>query len=307
MSSAAITIDVDSLRFYRAIHGVGDGDQLPLADDPIYTVALDRFYDLIEAARAPATLFLVAADAPAHAPRFARARALGCEIASHSFAHDYRLARAAPQAIADDLTRADQALSALAEAPIRGFRAPGYNVSPALLEAVLARGYRYDSSLIPAPAYFAARAGAIGLYAALGRPSASLRGDARQFIGPLDGPYPMHPGSPWRPADGGPLLELPITVEPLTRTPIIGTTITTFPEPVIRAAVGAACARVSTFVLELHAIDLLDATDHPALAELARDQRDVRVPARTKLARLGAVLAQLADDRPFRTLASVAG
>lgn len=305
MTTASITIDVDSLRFYRAIHGRGGAEVL--AEDPIYTVALDRFYDLLESFRAPATLFLVAADAPAHAPRFARARRLGCEIASHSFAHDYRLSRASPAQITDDLVRADAALETLAEAPIRGFRAPGYNVTAPLLEAVVARGYRYDSSLLPAPAYFGARASAIALYGALGRPSASLMGDPRQFLGPLDGPYPMHPEAPWRPADGGPLLELPMAVDPLTRTPIIGTTVTTLPERVVRALVRAATSRLSTFVFELHAIDLLDATDHPALADLARDQRDLRVPARTKIARLGLVLSLLAETRRFRTLASIAG
>ena len=47
MSSAAVTIDVDSLRFYRAIHG-RSGAPLPLSEDPIYTVALERFYALSE-------------------------------------------------------------------------------------------------------------------------------------------------------------------------------------------------------------------------------------------------------------------
>lgn len=305
MSSAAVTIDVDSLRFYRAIHGRA-GTPLPLADDPIYTVALARFYALIEAVGAPATLFVVGADAPAHPAAFARARALGCELASHSYAHDYRLSRQAPAAIAEDLRQADVAIAALAGAPVRGFRAPGYNVTPALLEAVQALGYRYDSSLLPAPAYFAARAAAITVYGRLGRPSASLTGDVRQFLGPLDGPYPMHPEHPWDPTDGGSLLELPIAVDPLTRTPLIGTTITTFPERLVRAGVRAALAKTSCFVLELHAIDLLDATDHPALAELSADQRDVGVPAKTKLARLGAVLRQLGDARRFRTLAELA-
>jgi hypothetical protein len=305
VSSAAVTIDVDSLRFYRAIHG-RSGTPLPLAEDPIYTVALERFYALIEAVRAPATLFVVGADAPAHPQAFARARALGCELASHSYAHDYRLSRQAPAAIAEDLRQADVAIAALAGAPVRGFRAPGYNVTPALLEAVRALGYRYDSSLLPAPAYFAARAAAIAVYGRLGRPSASLAGDVRQFLGPLDGPYPMHPEHPWDPTDGGSLLELPMAVDPLTRTPLIGTTITTLPERVVRAGVRAALAKSSCFVLELHAIDLLDASDHPALAELAADQRDVRVPVKTKLARLGAVLAQLGEARRFRTLAELA-
>ena len=50
-TSAAITIDVDSLRFYREIHGLPDG---PDEDDPIYTIAMPRFWELIEEASVPA-------------------------------------------------------------------------------------------------------------------------------------------------------------------------------------------------------------------------------------------------------------
>lgn len=304
MSTAAITIDVDSLRLYRAIHGQAASED---ADDPIYTVALGRFFELLERHRLPATLFLVGADAPRYADRFARARALGCEIASHSFAHDYRLSVRSPEVIADDLARADAALEPLNGGPIRGFRAPGYNVTPALLEAVRARGHRYDSSLLPAPAYFAARAAAIAGYKLLERPSASLVGDPRQFLGPIDGPYPMRPEAPWRPADGGPLVELPMAVEPLTRSPLIGTTWTTLPFALARAWLASAHRRLTCLVFELHAIDLLDASDHPALVPLAESQRDVRVPVAEKMRRFDALFRFFAGERTVRTLADCAG
>lgn len=304
MTTAAITIDVDSLRFYRAIHGRSDANDAA-TDDPIYTTALDRFFDLLEASRVPATLFLVGADAPRYAARFARAKPLGCEIASHSFDHDYRLSTRAPDVIADDLAKADAALEPLNGGPIVGFRAPGYNVTPALLEAVKARGHRYDSSLLPAPGYFAARAAAIATYAVRQRPSASLVGDPRQFAGPIDGPYPMNPDAAWRPVDGGALIELPMAVDPLTRSPLIGTTWTTLPSLLTRAWLRAAHKRLSCLVFEMHAIDLLDGSDHPDLASLAEDQRDVRVSVSEKMRRFGELFRFLGENRSVRTLASL--
>lgn len=296
----SITIDVDSLAFYHQIHGLSAP---PLEDDPIYRVALPRFFELLDAARAPATLFLVAKDAAPHAAAFAPVARTGCEVASHSFHHDYRLSQAPAAEIAADLRAADEALRPLNQGrPLEGFRAPGYNLSPAVLEAALALGYRYDSSLLPAPAYFAARAAAIGLYRLRGRSSRSLVGRFAQFAGPTE-PYRMRPESPWTPAADGPLVELPMAVEPTTRTPLIGTALASFPAAVWDRLLERALGRLSFFNFEMHALDLLDETDHAALAPLAAHQRDLRVPVRTKLGRFATLFGRLRDAGELRPLA----
>lgn len=297
---ASITIDVDSLAFYHQIHGLSAP---ALADDPIYRVALPRFFELLDQACVPATLFLVAQDAAAHPLAFAPVGPLACEVASHSFRHDYRLSRAPAAEITADLRAADEALRPLNQGrPLVGFRAPGYNLSPAVLEAALALGYRYDSSLLPAPAYFAARAAAIGLYRLRGRSSRSLVGRVAQFMGPIE-PYRMRPEAPWTPAAAGPLWELPMAVEPTTRTPLIGTALATFPAPLWDRLLQRALTRLSFLNFEMHAIDLLDASDHPALAALAPHQRDLQVPARTKLTRFAALFERLRDAGELCTLA----
>lgn len=63
--------------------------------------------------------------------------------------------------------------------------------------------------------------------------------------------------------------------------------------------------RVSHFNFELHAVDVLDQTDGVP-AELVRQQRDLLVPARVKLERLGRLFGWLGDDRVRVTLASAA-
>ena len=85
---AAISIDVDSLHHYLAIHGLS----APAPDeDPIYTVAMPRFFALLEEVGVPATVFLIGRDVGPHLEGLRVARRLGCEIASHSYSHDYRL------------------------------------------------------------------------------------------------------------------------------------------------------------------------------------------------------------------------
>jgi len=299
---AAITIDVDSLRHYRAIHGLPEET---LDDDPIYTIAMPRFWSLIEEARVPATLFLIGADAPEHAEVFAPVLATGSEVANHSWSHDYRLITLGDAEIAADLAHGDRALVPLnGGRPIAGFRAPGYNVSASLIHAALALGYTYDSSLLPSPAYFAARAAAISAHAAAGRRSRSLRGNPRQFLGPLD-PYHADPDRPWRALAASPLVELPIACDPIARLPLIGTSWALAPRLVQRAMLAAA-RKLSCINFEMHAIDLLDAGDHPALAPLARVQRDLRVPAEKKLGSFSRLFRALADSAEVLTLSAIA-
>ena len=305
MSRAAVTIDVDSLRFYADIHGLTFRS---LDDDPIYTIALPRFAKLLEEARIPATVFAVGEDAARHPEAFTFLKATGSELASHSQHHDYRLSRRSTAAIEADLARAEESLHPLCPPSkdgtprrVRGFRAPGYNVSPALLSVLVERRYAYDSSLLPAPAYWAARATAIARYGLSGRPSASLRGRLSAFAGPL-GPYRMNPAAPHKPRDDGTLLELPMAVSPRARLPIIGTSWIVYPALVRQRLLQRALGRLPLFNFEMHAIDLLGPSDRGIPPELLRAQPDLRVSAEKKLALfsdLFSKLARKADVRPL--------
>jgi hypothetical protein len=306
MALASITIDVDSLRFYREIHGLPSAPSE--APDPIYTIALPRFFELLAECGAPATLFLIGADAPAHASAIrAGVAASRSEVASHSFSHDYRLSTQSDDAIRDDLSRGHTALLPLAgDAPIVGFRAPGYNVSSAMLKAVAQLGYRYDSSLLPSPWYFAARGSAIAAYRARGRRTHSLLGNPRQFLGPL-APYRFEPDAPWR--DGGTsasMLELPMACDPITRLWLIGTTWVLLPPALRELALDSALRRLSHFNFEMHAIDLLHPSDSPELADLARVQPDLRVPVSAKIAAFSKLFGRLRRERNLLTLRDAA-
>ncbi|MGF1509134.1 MAG: polysaccharide deacetylase family protein [Myxococcota bacterium] len=300
MTLAAVTIDVDSLRFYRQIHGLSDAASRAeaLERDPIYLSALPRFWELVS--DLPCTLFLIGQDAAVHPTAFTPVRATGSEVASHSHAHDYRLSRRHPEDIEQDLVEAERVLTPLngGRRPV-GFRAPGYNQSPPLISALVARGYHYDSSLLPSPMYFGLRAGAIGYYGLRGQPSRSLTGDARAFTGPLH-PYRMRPSEYWQAHPTGSLWEFPMSVEPRTRWPLIGTTWIAMPEGLRHRALRGLAKRKLPFVFEMHAIDLLDAAEVPA--ELAARQADLKIPVADKLRRLRDLVRWLREDWDVRPL-----
>ncbi len=279
---SAITIDVDGVRHYHAIHG------LPAhpGPDPIWTAGVPRALELCAAHGVRATFFVVTADLsdPAARALVQRAHAAGHEIASHSHAHRYDLSALPRGEIEADLRRSIEVITDVTGVPPRGFRAPGYTLSEPLVAALITLGFAYDSSVLRAPTYWAARAAARLVMRLRGRSSASLLGDLRQFL-----PGYAPPG----------LRELPITG--VLGWPWLGTTLALTPAPIGAAATTLACAmpRRDPLVLELHAIDLCDRSDGFSDA-LVRAQPDLRVPLAVKCARLERALTTLAPGaRPL--------
>jgi hypothetical protein len=300
---ASISVDLDSLPHYCRIHGLPEGLLSPQALAVVAEKAIPRFLELFARAATPATFFVIGADVglPGMADALGLAHRAGVELASHSHSHDYALSLRAPAAIVDDLVQAEQALATLGVTPV-GFRAPGYTLSPALLQALVLRGYRYDSSTYPAVPYWLAKASVMGVLRLLGRPSRAILDSPRVLLAPTV-PYRPSVDAPYVRGDA-PLVELPLSVAPATRIPFIGTFATVMPWAVVEATFRT-LRRVSHFNFELHAVDVLDQTDGVP-AELVRQQRDLLVPARVKLERLGRLFGWLGDDRVRVTLASAA-
>ena len=276
----SVSVDLDGLGCYAAIHGIDAASLSERVLQAVPVAAVSRVCELFSALRLRATFFAIGGELgiPGAARALRAAADSGNEIASHSHGHDYALSRATADEIDGDLGRAERAIAgAVGKAP-RGFRAPGYTLSPALLEVVQARGYLYDSSLLPSPPYYAAKAAAIALYALRGRQSRSILGGAGQLFS-RRAPH-------WRSG----VRELPVATLPFLRAPVIGTVLLA-----ARGRVAAALARAAAagghFNLELHGIDVLDASD--ATPELATHQPGLRLPAAEKLRRLRALLETL--------------
>jgi len=273
----SVSVDLDGLGCYAAIHGL-DAAALPeRALQAVPVAAVSRLCELFSALRLRATFFAIGSElgTSGGAQALRAAAEAGHDVASHSHAHDYAFSRLPPDEIDADLARAERAIrDAVGKTP-RGFRAPGYTLSPALLDVVRARGYLYDSSLLPSPPYYAAKAAAIALHALRGRRSRSILGGPGQLF--------WRRAPHWR----GGVRELPVATLPLLRAPVIGTVVLAVPRR-FAAALARGAAAGGHFNLELHGIDVLDASD--ATPELAAHQPGLRLPAAEKLRRLGVLL-----------------
>src|SRR5690606_21180469 len=112
LRAAAVNVDVDSLYLYYRIHGLDEAR----ATDVVWERGVVRFAELFAELGIPATFFVVAQDLErsAAARRVAgELAAAGHELGSHSFTHPYDLTRLGRAAIADELARAEDAISAV--------------------------------------------------------------------------------------------------------------------------------------------------------------------------------------------------
>ena len=303
-----MSVDLDALGCYYRIHALPGAPPEP-ARFAVLRRCLPRFAELFGRHGVRATFFVVGQDleddAEGRALLADLARA-GHELASHTHTHPYDFIRLGPSAIGDEIDRAHAAIAACAGTPPAGFRAPGYEISAEAIEALQARGYRYDSSVFPSAAYYGAKAVVMGAMRVLGRKSGSVLGNPRVLRAPL-GPYRPSLTDPYRAggADGG-ILEIPIAVTRRARLPVIGTSLIVAPA-LLRRWLVATALREPLFNLELHGIDLCDAEADDVPAELVARQPDLRRPLAHKLAAFEETLAAArAAGARFATLAEAA-
>ncbi|HWM88663.1 MAG TPA: polysaccharide deacetylase family protein [Kofleriaceae bacterium] len=309
--TCAVSIDVDPIPCYYRIHGLDAQAAPPELRDVVARCALPRFGELFERRGIAATFFVVAEDidgaalgrmARATRARYADLVRAGHELGSHSYSHPYDLARWPRARARDEIARAHELLGELA-GRVRGFRAPGYDVSPAMLEELVRLGYLYDSSIFPAPGYYAAKAVIMAAMRLAGRSSGAVLTSPRALLAP---PSPYRPSvrSPWR-RGRAPLVELPVAVTPFVRAPAIGTSLLLAPAWLRRRLVGAMRGR-GFFNLELHGIDLVDAEEDGIPGQLVARQPDLRLPLAHKLAALDAVLDQVQGSFQMARLGDLA-
>jgi peptidoglycan/xylan/chitin deacetylase (PgdA/CDA1 family) len=285
---AAVSVDLDEIDCYAAIHGLSSAD---LALDAVYARALPRLASLFAELSIPATFFAIGRDLAGaeNAARLRELQAAGHEIANHSLNHFYDLTRRSEREQRLEVEGGADAIErAVGVRPV-GFRAPGYTVTDALLGVLEAAGKRYDSSVFPCPSYYVAKASVMAMMRVRGRRSASVLDDPRVLLSPAD---PYRVGVPYHRRGRG-LLELPIGVTGRAsgRLPFIGTSVVA--AGVRGASLLARLAGTRDFVnLELHGIDLADA-QLDRLQALVPYQHDLRLDHGRKRAALASAIQQL--------------
>jgi len=304
---AAVSVDLDEIANYFAIHGLEErAGSHPARPDTtsgqVYDIAVDRLMDWAKREGFPLTLFAIGADLSRDVARskLRDAARAGHEIANHSQNHRYDLTRLSKGEMRAEIDLASDAIERATGTRPVGFRAPGYTVTDELLAVVRDLGFAYDSSVFPCPLYYGLKTTKIALIAAAGRASQSIVDDPRVLLAPT---RPYRIGDAYHQRGEG-LIELPIQVTRGLRVPFIGTFVT------MAGATGARlmakmCVGEPLVNFELHGIDVLDASD--GLEALTRHQPDVRIPWRTKLDALTAAIHALQNaGYKFSTLNAAA-
>lgn len=287
---AAVSVDLDAIHHYFAIHGLApSGDAL----DRAYDRALERMGAWAEARRIPLTLFAVGEDlereGAAHV--IAALARRGHAVENHSYSHRYDLTRLDAATMRREIEAGSQAIERVTGRRPLGFRAPGYTVNDALFDALDEASVLFDSSVFPCPAYYFAKAAAMGGMRARGRASRSVLDTPRVLTAPRS---PYRPGARWSDPAGKSrrFVELPVQVTRGARLPFIGTLLGLVGARGA-AALARACVGEALVNLELHAIDFLDASE--GLQALAPYQPELRVPLGERMAALDAALDVLAE------------
>jgi peptidoglycan/xylan/chitin deacetylase (PgdA/CDA1 family) len=290
MKLCALSVDLDEIPCYHAIHG------LPMPEGPsahaVYARAVPRLQEVFADLLVPCTFFVIGRDLD---DEVARARcaglaAAGHELANHTQNHRYDLTRLDVDTVRREVRDARDAIARVQGFAPSGFRAPGYTITDSVFDVLAEEEVFYDSSVFPCPAYWAAKATKIGLIRTQGRESRSIVDRPTVLLAPAD---PYVAGRPyWRPAaHNGAVIELPIGVTRGARLPYIGTSIMAAGPSRVRLLTAQIAGR-PLVNLELHGIDVLDETD--GLEALRPHQLDVRIPAARKLQTLRAVIEDLA-------------
>jgi len=113
--------------------------------------ATHRLLDLFDRTSSRATFFVLGWVAERHPALVREIADRGHEIACHGYGHEL-VYEIGPDRFREDLTRGCRVIEDAAGAPVRGYRAPSYSITPRslwALEILAEAGFEYDSSIFP--------------------------------------------------------------------------------------------------------------------------------------------------------------
>lgn len=128
---------------------ISQWDSLPSSVERNFRTMLDLFSEK----NVRVTCFFLGYVAEKYPQLVKEASGRGHEIASHGYAHRL-IYTMTPQAFLDDARRSKEILEGIAGRSVGGYRAPGFSATaetPWFFDKLREAGYRYDSSVFPAP------------------------------------------------------------------------------------------------------------------------------------------------------------
>ncbi len=287
---ASVSLDLDNEWSYRKTRGDASWSEYPSYLDTVVPRALDA----LDRHGLRITWFIVGQDAefPQNHATLRSIAQRGHEIGNHSFHHEPWLHLYDEAALEAEIARAETAIEAATGQRPVGFRGPGYSVTPAVVDVLVRRGYRYDASTLPT---FIGPLARMYYFATSGLRGKQLEQRNALFGSVKDGLRSLHPYR-WS-SPGGSLVEIPVTTLPLFRVPIHVSYLLFLQQlapalvmPYVSFAL-ALCALTKTAPsLLLHPLDFLGGDEAPALAFFP----GMSLSAEQKLRCLDRVLAKYA-------------
>lgn len=211
---ASLSLDLDNQWSYMKTHGDSGWETFPSYLDRVVPRALS----FLEKYDQKITFFIVGQDAELeknHAALRSIADA-GHEIGNHSFHHEPWLHLYSKEELIEEFERSEEAIENATGRRPKGFRGPGFSLSPTVLETLAERGYDFDCSTFPT--YIAPLARAYYFFTAP-KMSDEERAKRKQLFGRFsDGFKPLNPYSITTPK--GTISEIPVTTFPGVKTPI---------------------------------------------------------------------------------------
>ena len=138
------------------------------------------------------------------------------EIGNHSFRHEPWLHLYSKQELVEEFEKTENALEKATGQRPKGFRGPGYSLSPTVLEVLADRNYEYDCSTLPT--YIAPIARAYYFFKSP-EMSAEEREKRKKLFGKFSDGFQSLKPYKWQIGEKT-LTEIPVTTLPIFKTPI---------------------------------------------------------------------------------------
>lgn len=190
------------------------------------------------------------------------------EIGNHSFNHEPWLHLYSKQELVEEFEKTETAIANITNQTLKGFRGPGYSLSPTVLEVLAERGYEYDCSTLPT--YIAPLARAYYFFKSP-EMSDEEREKRKKLFGKFSDGFQSLKPYKWQIGEKS-LVEIPVTTLPIFKTPIHASYViylSTFSKSLARlywkTAVNMCKMTGTQLSLLLHPLDFLSGDDTPEL------------------------------------------
>ncbi len=211
---ASVSLDLDNKWAYMRSSKIDGWEDYPSYLD----IAVPRSLEVLKRRGATITYFIVGKDASLDKNRNAIASIAdaGHEIGNHSFNHEPWLHLYSHEELDAEIGQAEIAIENVTGQRPRGFRGPGFSLTPAVVDVLARRGYSYDCSVFPT--FIGPLARAFYFFKS-GEMTEEERQMRKRLFGRFrDGFQSLKPSE--IAAQDGSLVEIPVTTLPILKTPV---------------------------------------------------------------------------------------